>query len=142
MSRYRSEIEVVRLNIQELEDRLRRVRAQQAVVEAGANLGPLARRPFSRFMYHLGRALGRRLRRRPLGSAHELAAARTRLVRLEQRVASAEAELSRAMQKAASQAQAADAPPASAPASTRPPPAAVGTVKYALGRPTGRLRRR
>ncbi|WP_437685552.1 hypothetical protein [Sorangium sp. So ce176] len=138
MSRYRSEIDVVRLNIQELEDLLRRVRAQQAVIEANQNLGPLARRPFSRFMYRLGRALGRRLGRRPLGSAHELAAARTRLVRLEQRVASAEAELARAMHKAASQAQAADA----APASVRPHAVAVGSVKYALGRPTGRLRRR
>ncbi|WP_437630211.1 hypothetical protein [Sorangium sp. So ce854] len=141
MSRYRSEIEVVRLNIQELEERLRHVRAQQILVDAGANLGPLAQRPFSRIMYRLGRALGRRLSRRPGGSVHELAAARARLVWLEQRVAAAEAALSKAMQEATSRAQLTDALPESAPAST-PPDTPERTLPYALGRTLGRLRRR
>ncbi|XXY13411.1 hypothetical protein WME88_34655 [Sorangium sp. So ce216] len=70
---------MVRLRIQELEERQRRVRAELTLVEAGANLGPRARRPFSRLKYRLGRALGR-LRRPPQGSSHELAAARARLV--------------------------------------------------------------
>ncbi|XYH93544.1 hypothetical protein ACMHYB_37615 [Sorangium sp. So ce1128] len=48
MSRYRSEIDVVRLNIQELEERLRRVRAELILVEAGANLGPRAHRSVGR----------------------------------------------------------------------------------------------
>ncbi|WP_437730424.1 hypothetical protein [Sorangium sp. So ce1335] len=142
MSRYRSEIEVVRLNIQELEERLRRVRAQQIVVEAGANLGPLAHRPFSRVMYRLGRALGRRLSRRPGGSAHELAAAKARLVWLEQRVAAAEAALSRAMQESAARAQTSDALPESGPALASPGDTPERSLPYTLGRTLGRLRRR
>ncbi|WP_437661393.1 hypothetical protein [Sorangium sp. So ce1182] len=143
MSRYRSDIEVVRLRIQELEERQRRVRAELILVEAGANLGPRARHPFSRLMYRLGRALGR-LRRSPRGSSHDLAAARARLGRLEQRVAEAEAALSRATHEAAERARASDASPSSS--SPPAPPAPHGTpprsMSYALGRSVGRIRRR
>ncbi|AUX39671.1 uncharacterized protein SOCE26_010660 [Sorangium cellulosum] len=146
MSRYRSEIEVVRINIQELEERLRRAREQLVLVEANVNLGPRARRPFSRIMYHLGRALGRRLSRRAQGSAHELAAARARLVWLEQRVAAAEAALSTAEQEAIRRAQQSSAltrpAPAVGPVSARPDSAPDRGLAYALGRKIGRLRRR
>ncbi|KYF83513.1 hypothetical protein BE17_10140 [Sorangium cellulosum] len=138
MSRYRSDIEVVRLRVQQLQERLRRVRAELILVEADANLGPRARRPFSRFMYHLGRALGRQ-RRRPQGSSHELTGARARLVWLEQRVAEAEAALSRATHEAAARARASDAPPSSTPTPQGTPPR---SMSYALGRSVGRIRRR
>ncbi|XXX81227.1 hypothetical protein WMF30_20930 [Sorangium sp. So ce134] len=153
MSRYRSEIEVVRLRIHELEERLRRAREQQIRVEAAANLGPEAPRPFSRGMYRLGRALGRLLRRRGEAPAQELAAARARLAWLEQRVAAAEAELSRAeaersraRRRAGRGDPAIDARPASMPAvdlvPEAPQSAPSGRLAYRLGRAVGRLGRR
>ncbi|WP_437338299.1 hypothetical protein [Sorangium sp. So ce394] len=160
MSRYRSDIEVVRLRIHELEERLRRVRAQQIRAEAAANLGPEAARPFSRGMYHLGRALRRLLRGRGPAPAQELAAARARLAWLERRVAMAEVELSRAeAERTRTEAErsraslgadrwepASGAHPGSMPAvdlaPAVPQSAPSGRLAYRLGRAIGRLSRR
>ncbi|WP_437819128.1 hypothetical protein [Sorangium sp. So ce1078] len=146
MSRYRSEIEVVRLRIHELEERLRRAREQQIRADAAANLGPRAPRPFSRSMYRIGRAVGRLLRRRGHAPAQELAAARARLVWLEQRVAAAEAELSLAGDRAGRWEPGSHARPGSTPAVVlvpeAPQSAPTSRLAYRLGRAIGRLRRR
>ncbi|MGK4006825.1 hypothetical protein WMF31_29655 [Sorangium sp. So ce1036] len=146
MSRYRSELEVVRFNIDELEERLHRVREEQIRLEAEANLGPRAPRLFSRSMYHLGRALARLWRRRPHAPAQELATARARLAWLEERVAAAEAALSQARDEAARRARESAPGPGSTPPARPTPTPPYGALPrgaaYALGRTFRRLRRR
>jgi hypothetical protein len=88
MSRYRSELPGLRQRIAELEKELRVLRTDRVWDDARRNLGPQAR-PFSRFMYNLGRGLSHLLRPRnaALRDANELEAARAYVVWLERRVA-------------------------------------------------------
>jgi hypothetical protein len=88
MSRYRSELPSLRQRIAELQEELRVLRRDRVWDDARLNLGPKAR-PFSRFMYNLGRGLSHLLRPRnaALRDANELEAARAYVVWLERRIA-------------------------------------------------------
>jgi hypothetical protein len=94
MSRYRSELPGLRQRIAELEKELRLLRSECVWNDAKRNLGPRAR-PFSRFMYNLGRGLSHLLRPRnaALRDANELEAARAYKVWLERRVAALRVEV-------------------------------------------------
>jgi BMFP domain-containing protein YqiC len=96
MSHYRSELDVLRLRIEELEDRLREVRRLQREIDAASNLGPEAPHLFSRQMYRLGRALGRILRRRGDPSIQDVQRARARVEWLSRKLSTAEHELTAA----------------------------------------------
>jgi len=89
MSRYRSELPGLRQRIADLEKEVRVLRAHQIREEGEQNLGPQARKPFSRFMYFLGRGLSHLLRPRTAAMREEgeLAAARERVIWLERRLA-------------------------------------------------------
>jgi hypothetical protein len=88
---YRDELAGLLARIDELEGQLEAAQEARARRDAMANLGPHAHGLFSRTMYHLGRAVGRLLRRRrrvPGG----LDGARARARWLEERLAAIEAE--------------------------------------------------
>jgi hypothetical protein len=94
MSDYRSELPSLRQRASELQEELRVLRADRIQADAEMNLGPQAR-PFSRFMYNLGRGLSHLLRPRnaALRDAKELEAARAHVVWLERRVAALREEI-------------------------------------------------
>ncbi|MEJ7729088.1 MAG: hypothetical protein WKG00_07730 [Polyangiaceae bacterium] len=94
MSDYRSELPSLRQRIAELQEELRALRTDRVQFDAQVNLGPQAR-PFSRFMYNLGRGLSHLLRPRnaALRDAKELEVARAYVVWLERRVATLREEI-------------------------------------------------
>jgi hypothetical protein len=98
---YRDELLALERRIEELEKLVEERTRERDDLWSAKNLGPKAPRRFSRFMFHLGRAVGRALSRaRPIAPDRALAAARqrarlleSRLVRLEEDIARARREL-------------------------------------------------
>ena len=88
MSSYRSEIDALNARIEHLDAELAEARRWQDELDRLEGIGRHSPRPFSRFMYFLGRGLGHLIRRRKMVRyRNEIEAARARVRWLEERLA-------------------------------------------------------